>query len=78
MCCFLITFLDIFMDNFDVIISIRTSMFMPESHSVTKFVDYDAQVVTILADWNTLFTIPFPAHKRTATIWEEMHIFRKL
>lgn len=61
------TFLDILIDYSDIFVSIRACVLVPKTKNVTKLMDYDAKIVTILSNRDTLLTIPPSAHKRAAT-----------
>lgn len=51
---------DIFTDYVNMIVSIRSGMFVPESNDVTQLVDDDTELIAILADGNGLRSItPF-------------------
>lgn len=41
------TWLNVFPDNADVFISVRSRMFMPKSNHVTQFMHHDAKLVTV-------------------------------
>ena len=58
---------NIFAENGDPVVSIRSRMFMPKTNGVTEFVDNDTKLVTIFADRYGLWSIAPFAKKRTTT-----------
>jgi len=49
-----------------MVVSIRSRVFVPEADDVTKFVDDDAELVTVLADRDRLRTVAAFSDERTA------------
>ena len=54
---------DIFKDDLDVIVSVRSRVLVPEAHHVTQFVDDDAELVAVLADRDRLRTVAALSHE---------------
>jgi len=57
---------DIFKDDLDVIVSVRSRVLVPEADHVTQFVDDDAELVAVLADRDRLRTVAALSHEWTA------------
>jgi len=62
-----LTWHNVFIDNFHVLVSIRPGVLVPEADHVTKLVNYDAELVTVLADTDCLVPVPALTHKRTTS-----------
>lgn len=58
---------DILPDDIDVVISIRTGVFVPEPNHVSQFVHHNAKLVAIFPDADSLTTISTFTNKRTTT-----------
>jgi len=57
---------DIFKDDLDVIVSVRSRVLVPEADHVTQFVDDDAELVAVLADRDCLRSAAaFPDERAT-------------
>ena len=57
----------IFSDDDYMVVSIRSSVFVPESHDMSQFVDHDSEFVAVLADAESLWSVPPLTNKGTAS-----------
>jgi len=57
----------VLIDNFHVLVSVRSRVLVPEADHVTELVNYDAELVTVLADTDRLVPVPALTHKRTTS-----------
>ena len=71
------TFLDVLVDDLDVVVAIWPRVFVPEPDHVTQLVHYYPKLVTIFSDRNRLGAPPSAAHIR-ATSKNIQHIHSSL
>lgn len=55
---YVLTIHDVFPENYNMAITVRPRMFVPESHDVSKFVDDNSKLIAVFPDTDGLGTVP--------------------
>ena len=58
---------DVLVDDLDVIVSVRSGVFVPKADHVTEFMDDNPELVAVLPDGDGLGTVPALPDEGTAT-----------
>lgn len=81
---FVLTWLNVVPDDTDVLVAVRSCVFVPESNYVTQFVHHNAELVTVFPDRYGLWAASSPAdigaapvHQRRQSLAKKCCVFAK-